>query len=46
MKEGVHDFAFLEKVERDTMNVTDLFEMLGDLFTNGTLGHFEEEVCE
>lgn len=42
----MHDFAFLEKVEKDEMKVTDLFGMLGDLFANGTLGHFEEEVCE
>lgn len=42
---GRNDFDFMQQVEKDEMNVTDLFEMLGDLFTNGTLGHFEEEVC-
>ncbi|KAH7702571.1 hypothetical protein AAVH_30270, partial [Aphelenchoides avenae] len=42
-EDAVHDFAFLEKVEKDEMKVTDLFGMLGDLFANGTLGHFEEE---
>lgn len=41
---GQSDFAFLEQVEEDGMNATDLFDMLGDLFTNGTLGHFEDEV--
>lgn len=45
LKEGVTDFAFMEKVEQDTMNATDFFDMLGALFTNDTLGHFEEEVC-
>lgn len=39
-------FQGLEDVKEDKVGVTEFFDMLGDLFTNGTIGHFEEEVCK
>ncbi|KAH7680141.1 hypothetical protein AAVH_41488, partial [Aphelenchoides avenae] len=36
-------FEKLENAKADNFNVTEFSEMLGDLFTNGTIGHLEEK---
>lgn len=38
-------FQKLEDVKEDKAGVTKFFDTLGHLFTNGTIGHFEDEVC-